>query len=166
MKRLFVIIPFVILGVLAVVGWRSTLAEERLSDEVRIRELLARGQQAITDKDVGEAMSCISRNYRDNMGLTYEAIRLQARQAIREGDYDVTLDAPRISINGASATAETHVEASTHGSGKDSQPMSFDLELELAKEPAKQWLVFPVTRWRITSMDGLPLGHMGDVGPP
>jgi len=58
----------VALALVGAVGW--WLLQPRPSDRERLEELVARAQQGFENRSVGEIMSCVAQDYRDDSGLT------------------------------------------------------------------------------------------------
>lgn len=164
MKKWPTILLPVILAVAAYTSWQYAMADEGASDEIRIRKVLAKGQQAIMTKDLRATMECVSGDYRDPNGMTKETLRLHALRAMRTVQgYEIRLDAPLITQESEHrAIAETRVEVIAYVMDVPSEPLIFELVLEMAKEKERRWFVFPVTRWRVTSMSGLPIAGLQD----
>lgn len=157
MKRIAPIIIVLALLVGVLLLWRSAVAEEKLADDLRIRQVFSDGEKAITGRNVRAAASLVSRDYEDNSGLNYEMLRARASQAVATASsIEVVLDAPEVQIQGHTATAKANVRVVAVIQG-DSHPVEFPLTAQLRKEESKKYLVFPVTRWKITKMEGLPL---------
>jgi len=145
-----------------VIAWRAATREEHVPDQIRIRSLLEQGRQFVMARDLRGAMSCISRDYRDSRGMTRESLRQTAAHAMQSsGDFEITMDAPEIRLSGRHAIARTHVEVSTIIGGLPTPRVSMDLEIHLSKERARRWVLFPITRLRVTALEGLDVSPLG-----
>ena len=127
------------------------------SEEEQIHALLATGQSAIERKDLRDALSCVSREYSDSAGLTFETLRLQGAQAFREqSKYDVVLNDTSIEIHGETAHVDTKATVLLIFGRDVHQVFSGPLSISLRKEKSKRWLVFPADAWKVIRMDGIP----------
>jgi len=137
--------------------WLAATKEERMPDEFRIRSVIAAGERAVMERDLGSAMACISKNYHDSQGLTYQTLRQAAARALQAAeDYQISLDLLDIDCKDGRALAKARVNAVAQAGGFRSPAISFTLDIRLAKERARRWWIFPVTRWRVISLDGIP----------
>lgn len=154
-----------VLFIFAMAGWWSTAKLESVPDELRIRQLIADGQQAIMDRNLRAAMECVSSEYRDPNGLTHATLRAYATHALKSASgYEVFLDTPDIEFTGTGkAVARTRVEVVAYTGGLKSPPIGFDATIELAREDARRWWVFPVSQWRITSLPNLPIPALDTI---
>lgn len=135
----------------------KTSGRPQPSEEEQIHTLLAKGQSAIERKDLRDALSCVSREYSDSAGFTFETLRLQGAQAFREqGKYDVVLDDTSIEIRGETAQVEAQATVLLIFGRDVHQVFSGPLSISLRKEKSKRWLVFPADAWKVIRMDGIP----------
>ena len=146
-----------------VVGWLIVNQDKR-PDADQIRDLIERGRRAIEHKSLDAAMSCISENFSNNMGLNRDRLRMLAADAFRANmSYEVVMDAPDVTVNGDQAQAKTHVAVSGISGGGREPVFSGEVALRLAKERVHRYLIFPTREWKITGIDGL--GRIMDFGP-
>ena len=158
MRRWFTVSLIAIFAVGIAVAWRAATKEERVPDRIRICQILEQGRQCAMDRDLRGAMALVSREYHDSNGLTYQTLKLSAARALQSAeDYMVSLDAPIEALNGSNAVARAKVEVVALIGGIRSPAVRFELVATFSKEQSRRWGVFPVSRWRITSLDGLPL---------
>jgi hypothetical protein len=128
---------------------------DRRGDAARVDSLIARGTQAVRDRNVIGAVSCISTNYRDEAGIGYDRLRILLAQAMRtETNYTLTTSNPVTTLDGDQATVTLHVTFK-HPTGDTFYDR--DITLELAKENATHMLIIPTKRWRVVGSRNLEL---------
>lgn len=155
-KSSWVVLALVVVLAAGAVYLRAS-SRPKLSEEEQVQTFLSDGQEAIERKDLRGIMSCVSTEYSDAVGMTYDAIRLQAVEAIRtEGTYNVLLENPSIRIDGESAVIETRPTIYlVTGNGSQHRVFSQTLTLYLEKEDVKRFLVLPTKAWKVVRVDGL-----------
>jgi hypothetical protein len=154
MNKTIVALVGLILILIAGMIYQTSLNRQSVSDEELILTLLQRGQTAVEHTDPRAAMSVVSPNYKDSMGLTYRLIRGRATQALTSGvQPDVTILNPVIRINGHDAVVDAHVRI-TDTKSEGGQLFDHDLQFRLHKEKIRKYLVFSTMEWRITAIEG------------
>jgi hypothetical protein len=156
---------WMVLAILVAVGGAAlTLAvRARLpqgDDVAQIRAMLDSGERAVEQRNVSGMMRHVSEEYRDPNGLRREQIRFAAARALRNAQsVDVTISEPSLRIqvapDGKRATLACDASlALTDLSGAMSPARHFHLTLDLKKEPARVFGVFPTHAWRVVSAGG------------
>ncbi|MEN6356564.1 MAG: hypothetical protein ABFD83_05710 [Armatimonadota bacterium] len=129
---------------------------DRNSDETQIRTMIHSTVTSIAKRDLGGTIACVSSNYKDSTGMTYERLRMLVAQALRvESDYNASANIKSIRIDGDKAEVGLHFTVTATKGG--SPIYERDLTLHLAKEDARHAWIIPVKVWRVTSVDGLAL---------
>jgi len=120
--------------------------------------LLAKGQSAIERKDLKGVMSCVSKDYRDSTGLTFDALHMHALEAIRaEGHYDVLLEHTSVEVRGKTASAKARATVFLGCDHAGMQRLfSNSVTLHFKKEKSKRFLVIPTRTWKVARINGLP----------
>jgi len=126
--------------------------------EEHIQMLLAKGQSAIERKDLKGVMSCISKDYSDSAGFTFDILRAQALEVIgTEGQYDVLLEHTSVEAHRNTAIANTQVTVYlVLDHHRMHQFFNGPITLHLRKEKSKRFLVIPTRIWKVARIDGLP----------
>jgi len=158
MKRSSWAIVGIICALAAALVYFHASGRPKPSDEEHIQMLLAKGQSAIERKDLKGVMSCISKDYSDSAGFTFDILRAQALEAIgTEGQYDVLLEHTSVEAHRNTAIANTQVTvylALDHNGMH--QLFNGPITLRLRKEESKRFLVIPTRIWKVMRIDGLP----------
>lgn len=131
---------------------------EKPTDEEQIHMLLERGRTSIERKDLRGVLSCISSDYSDSAGQSFDVLRLHAINAFRmSGSYRVTLQNTVIRVTGDAATAETRVSVALSQPGSRTHS-AFDgtVRMRLRRENGRSWLVIPTRVWKVVELEGLP----------
>lgn len=128
------------------------LRADRGSDDLQIRGLLEAARAASEKSDVNGAMARVSRDYRDDNGTRYPALRLLVVQALRNGKPTVRMEVKSIAVNGDTALADLHVAASVERELK--ADWEGDVKLHLAREEAHRFWFFAVPEWRVVNIEG------------
>ncbi|MDI6827562.1 MAG: hypothetical protein QME62_03650 [Armatimonadota bacterium] len=151
-KSLLAILILICASALTIIYLRLSSAP-RLSDDEQIQALLAEGEIAIENKNIRQAMSLVSADYKDSAGFTYQTLRLEAMQAFRNADgFDVILEHPRMQINRDFASVEIDVTITAITNGQRHNVFSSPINLSLRREKQTRYLFFHMPKWRITSM--------------
>ena len=144
------------LVILAIVGIYLTVAfvtVDRVTDQAQIDAVIAQGVAATQSRDLSALISCISPNYKDEAGLSYERLRIVLAQAMRnETSYTVTTSKPTTLIDGNRATVNLHVSLK-HPGGDTFYDR--DLIILLAREDTRHMLVAPAKAWRVIGSKNL-----------
>ena len=164
MKKSSWIAVILILVVLAALSLSKASNQPEPTNEEQIHALLVKGETAIEQKDLKAAMSCVSRGYLDGSGGKYDALRIQAIQAFQQDEpYDVVLENTLVSVSGDEADVSASVTISLITQSGMHRVFSNPLRIHLAKESARQWLVFRAKSWKITRIDGAALDIEGQA---
>jgi hypothetical protein len=153
----WVALGLILILFLGLVGTRL-MHTEQISDEEQIHALLDKAKSSVEAKDVGGALSCVSENYSDDSGNTFQALRLLAIRGLRTpGRVDLVMEGTSVSIDGKSASVETKLTVSEATSAAETRELfSGRLKMALAKEDSRKWLIFPTSEWKIVGISGLP----------
>lgn len=146
-----VIIGFIALVALVWFFWDSP--------ERAIRAVLRQGESAVEAKDLTAAMSQVSRQYLDENGLNYLAVRRVLGWAFnRFQQLDVRMYDVSIDINGDQATARAMLRVVLTASGRGSHylvgasGLPEPVTIILAKEPLA---------WKVVSVNGIDMSRVG-----
>lgn len=155
---------WVVLASLAVAGTALAMAVQarmpKGDDVAQIRAMLDAGERAVEARNVSGLMRLISEEYRDPNGLRREQIRFYVAQQMRDSErIDVTISEPSLQIqvgaDGKSAVLSGDVSVSMGDSTGATFPgRNFHLTLDVKKEPARIFGVFPTHAWRVVSASG------------
>ena len=155
-------IALALVVILIVTGYFVTHRDQG-TDEAQIVATIDRGQEAIREKNLSKAMSCISSNYKDENGYNYDRIRLFGVEIFRsEADYNIKVTTPQIKVNGNDAVAVAKVGVTVGGGGGSSIYPTREITLRLKKEPVRRLLIYKVPEWKVISMENaVPMMDMG-----
>ena len=158
MKRLAIAVAAIAaLGGLFIWGRRAARPSGPPAGQIRAGLL-----DALDDFSAGNlagAMGLISHEYKDSMGNTRDRLYVLGRRALSSGERGtMTLQSFDVSFENGEAFVPVVVRIDWPGL----PTRDYEMELTMAREPARKWLVFPTTRWRVTGVDGLPLLDSGD----
>jgi ketosteroid isomerase-like protein len=148
--RYVVIIGFVAVVALAWFFWDSS--------ERAIRAVLREGEAAVEAKDLAAAMSQISRQYLDENGLNYLAVRralgwaFNRFQRIDVRIYDVSID-----VNGDQATARAALQVLTADRSESKYLVG------AAGLPERATIILAKERlaWKVVSLNGIEMSRLG-----
>ena len=149
---------FAIGAVMVVYGIWAVATVDRRDDEVVIRELITNAAVALEESDVGGALRCVSKDYKDEAGVNYNQLKSLVLQAIWS-EINYTVDAPIASlrVDGDQATAE--VDARVTRTDKSEVIYNRRLTVHFEKENGRHMWVAPVRVWRVRSIENLALGR-------
>lgn len=119
------------------------------SDQNRIRKLVKEGSLAVEKEDIDKAMSLVSFNYADDLGLNYVYLRkLLEREFAALSEIDVEYENLEVEVNkgGETATAAFALRVIAASGGRKGYFFGdmkgpVRLKLDLEKGPARNWLV-------------------------
>jgi len=128
---------------------------DRRSNLDQISALVQQGIQAVQDRNVTAAVSCISPNYSDDAGFNYDRLRFVLGKAMNsEPDYVLTTSRPVVRTHGDQADVTLHVVVK-HPVGAIIYDR--DVTLELAKDRSYHMLIIPTRRWLVVGTKNLGL---------
>ena len=143
------------LVIVAIYGIYAVATVDRRADEVRIRSLVGDTVQAIQNRNLGGAIACVSRSYKDDAGLNYDRLRLLTAQSLRiDTPYTASARIDTLQIAGEDATIELH--AAVNAASGD-YLYARNLTLRLRKEPCRHMGIIPTQVWRVVKVDNLGL---------
>jgi hypothetical protein len=130
----------------------------RGTDAQQITALVASGARAAQARDPDALRRLVSNEYRDENGFRADAVRLQIGRVLGQAQ-QVRAYVPANSIvvqlepDGQHATASFQIQFEANTRNGD---LRFDgpINLRLAREPVRYFLVFPGHEWRIVSAGG------------
>jgi hypothetical protein len=132
-------------------------------DAQQVTATVYRGRDAIQEKDLSKAMSCVSPAYHDGADYDFDRIRMLGVELFRaEAKYEVKMDQPKVKINGDRADVVTNITINYGHGDTTAMIPSRELTLHLRKEPTRKFLIYHVPEWKITAIDGIP--NAGDSG--
>ena len=135
------------------------------SDTEQIQAILTEGERAVEEKDLSAIMRHVSKEYKDDLGLNRDRLRLLIGQTFREhGPLYVTLNS--VSIQPQGETASVSAAVTVEAQDKETQQTSsntFPMTFQLKKEPGYRFLVFPTSYWRVVSAGGSGIEIGGDL---
>jgi hypothetical protein len=145
-----IILVLVLLGV----RYQMMLNRPAESEEEEIAALIQRGETGVERKKTSEAMSIVSKDYKDSIGMTYGMMRIRVADALNSAERpDVTITQSAIRTSGDEATMRFHVRVVDRRN--DSTLFEHDLTINLRKEKPHRYLIFTSHEWRVTSTQGL-----------
>ena len=129
----------------------------QLSDEECIYALLAKGKSAIEHKYLKSALSCVSKDYSDSAGYTFDSLRALALEAFsEEGKYIIKAEKASVKVDGDAACADTRVFITLRSDdGGTHTIFSGPMSISLKKEKSKRRLIIPTRSWKVTGISGL-----------
>ena len=137
----------------------GVLTVDRRGDEAQIRSLIEETVSAIQERNLSGVMRCVSGDYKDNDGNSYDRLRMLVAQALRaETEYKASAEIQRIAIGKDRAAVELIANV-TSGEGIRVN-YKRDLTLLWRKEPARHLLIIPVSVWRVVKADNLSIPDM------
>lgn len=157
MKKTSWAILSIIIALLGFVAYHNASKNLALSGEEEISALILDARSAVERKDYRRTMSYISADYSDSAGMSADALRAMIIRAYRDTKrYSVAIDKADILVTGDKARADLDVKVYTSFNHSNSMVLDGKMNLLLRKEPARRWLVFPTSKWRIYGVSGLP----------
>ena len=150
MKRAYGILALVLL---LVAGFRVvTLATGQKDDATLIRESLRRSLEASRRGEPGGVLDLLSGSIQVN-GEDQGGARSQIAAFIRKQRPDVEVSNPTPVVSGdeATITSPVTIKASLPVIGEQSIPMK-GVVLTFRRETGREYLVFPVKKWRLTAV--------------
>jgi hypothetical protein len=158
-RKTGVLVVLLALAAVAALYWSSLAQRPKGTDMEQVRLLMVRGEQALEQRHLSEAMALVSRQYQDNEGLRFDQLRALVGNQLRQAErVDINIPARSLSIemsrDGQRAIAHAHVDlhAATRFDAVFDQ--ASDVTLEFAKEPVHYYLMFPGEEWRLVKMSG------------
>jgi len=125
------------------------LTTHKPSDTEKIRSLLTKLEQSIESKDLAECMSCISKDYSDNQGNTYNSLWRLAISGIRtHSQLRIRINNPKIKIRGHQATVEASLAAFSISPSGESSYRHFDWVLLHLEKERKEWKITNSAGWQ------------------
>jgi len=141
----------VALALAGAVGW--WLLQPRPSDRERLEELVARAEHGFENRSVGEIMSCVAQDYRDDSGLTRaEVLYLARRLALEARKVEVTINSADIQVAGEKAVGRFDAEVVV-SEGGEAIPWPMRLEVQFRKE-RRGWSGLWRKEWVVKSVSG------------
>jgi hypothetical protein len=144
-----------VLAVPAMVGFAlygRNAAKPKGTPSGQIRAALGDALEAFNDGNLAGAMSVVSHDYKDSTGNNRDRLYLLGRRALNgEERGSVILQRLSPAIEGDTATVPVTVRVDW----PLMMPRDADLVLTMKREPARVWLLFPSTRWKVTGADGM-----------
>jgi len=151
-RNLIIVIIVAMLACAYLIAWRS-IARETISDEASIGNLIALGERAVEQRDLGDTMACVSRDYEDGNGLTYPALRARSAQALQSvHDVEIKGKVFGLTVNGDKAIVVYGVDVVLDGE----KAFHGSLDLIMKKEPTWRHWIFRVKEWKIVAVEGYP----------
>lgn len=147
----------ILAGIVAIYCIYAIATVDRTNDRQQIRALIQNAVDAVQKRNIGGAMSCVSKAYRDENDLNYDRLRLLAARAFRaDFQYKVRVDLQSLQIEGENATVKLHALVEDSGG---TELYNRNVTLILRKEPTHHMLFVPVKVWRVISTQNLGLSY-------
>ena len=144
----------VLLGAMAVT-YQVSLSRQTASDNEMILAAIEKAQTSAEKNDARGVLSVVSKNYKDDAGITYRLLRVRMADALTSDVRpDVTILFPNVRVNGEDATADLRVRVTDLRSANETL-FDQNLRLILRKEKLHKHLVFTTREWRITGVEGV-----------
>ena len=143
-------------AVLVAYGAYGFATIDRRADEAVIRELIGNAADSVARRDLGGAMYCVSKDYKDDAGVNYDQLRMLAYQALQmEIKYVVDAPITSVRVNGEAATVEMNAKVTR----ADRNEVVYDrfLTIHLERENGKHMRVIPAKVWRVRAIENLAL---------
>jgi hypothetical protein len=142
------------LGVKAAVDSRRPTG----SDEDQIRRMLYDGERAAERRDGAALNAMISENYRDSLGMSDSSLKYQIREFLRRNqviEITVPSESIRVSVDPGAKSASVSFRVSARAGRRGGGPAnSFEMSLQLVKEPVYYYWLFPGEEWRVAAAEG------------
>jgi hypothetical protein len=160
MKIIAIIALIALLAIYCI--WAVTTIDRR-SEAQRLQAVFVEGKAALESRDLGAAMSFVSKDYKDDSGLNYERLRALAAQAIRsETQFRLETHLLALTQTDNKATARVRVLATAADSGVTLYAR--ELTVTLRKEKTRHALFIPTETWRVVKFDNLGFeSNIGDL---
>lgn len=149
-----IILVLALIAVVLGVRYQIILNKQVGTPEEQIAAVIQRGESAVERNDTRTAMSCVSKNYKDDTGMTYPILRIRVADELNSPvRLDVTLTNSVIQATGDKGRIQFHARVVDR---RDNDVIfDNDLTLLLRKEKLRKHLIFHYKDWRITSAQGL-----------
>lgn len=151
MRIILTITTLAILTAYAIYGFATV---ERRSDEAQIQGLFVNAADAVQKRNLNGALSCLSKDYKDDQGRNYDAIRLLAVNIMKNGEVNYTVDAKpgKVVVSGDEATLQARVKAK---GTKSEFEYEREMTLHLTRENGRHAWFLPAKVWRVTNIENL-----------
>jgi len=144
-RRLRWVLPLVLL---AAAGLILLLVRKPLSDREQIAQLIQRIESSIEKKDLGGITSCVSKDYRDDYGITRRDILRLAFRYVRSADQaEILISDASLRLQHDMASASMHVDVEYAEQGGQLTRVSGDVTLFLEKEGGR-WVIVRSSGWQ------------------
>lgn len=153
MKKVALALVILVVGLL-VTGY-VIANKDQGSDQDQILAVIERGRQAIESKSPSDAVSCISKSYKDE-NMKYDQLRVLISHALTaKPSFEVSVDSPTVAVSGNAGTANTKVGITAIDGDSRENAFSGKVILHLQKEKTRKFIIYSVNEWKITSIDGI-----------
>lgn len=151
-------------GIALVVLFGLKFALGRPTDEEAIQAALQEALEASREGRPGAVLDFVSRTLKVNNEEAQNAGRGEVANYIRNAKPDIEVLNPKPVINGDTATIASPVKVSVRIAMVQTPPMTLNARIGLAKETGREWLIIPVPKWRVTTIeaDNIPGELMGN----
>ena len=157
MKKTSWAILAIIVTLIIFLVYENASQNNALSGEEQISSLILDAKSAVEQRDLRRTMSYISENYSDSNSMSRSSLRAMVLREYKDSDrYSVALDKADITVTGDTAKADLDVKIYTSFEHQNTEVFIGPVTLLLQKEPARRWLIFPTSKWRISGASGLP----------
>jgi hypothetical protein len=140
--------------------WGRNAAKPAGTPSGQIRAALTTALDEFNSGNLAGAMRVISHDYKDSTGNNRDRLYILGRRGL-SADERGTVTLQRLIPDIDNDTAVVHVVAKVDWPGVPLR--DYNVELTMKREPARAFLFFPTTRWRVVYADGLlePWGGEG-----
>lgn len=135
--------------VILAAGW--FVSRPRGSDAEQVQQVLSSGLEAVRNKNLWGAMSCLSSDYHGE-GESADNVRLMLLELFRDSDdIRVVLDDPEIAVHGDTAVVTGLGRASVITRDGSRMDRNSEATIVLRKENHHRYLIYPTREWKIVS---------------
>jgi ketosteroid isomerase-like protein len=157
MKKTSWAILIVILMLILFLVYENASQNKDMSGEEQISSLIIDAKSAVEHKDLRRTMSYISDDYTGSDSMSRSQMQAYIIKAYRDSDrYSIAITKADIQVTGDTAKADLDVKIYSSYNHQNDEVFNGPVTILLKKEPARRWLIFPTSKWRVSGASGLP----------
>lgn len=150
-------------GIVVLVGLVVLFFATSPSDDELIRQAINESTEASREGKAGSVLDHLSRSLTFNGNAI--ADRGEIAKYVRLASPDVSFSSYQPIIDGDTATVKADVAINIDYQGMHMDQIVPGVEVSLARETGFRWVVFPASKWRITSVSAPDLSSFSSVIP-